>query len=67
MGSYVKLSLERNKDKTGIEMQDLKPIKTKKAAIQGQRDPRAGQKVGWGEATGTPQGRFFPRSEVTGL
>lgn len=39
MSSYMKLRLERNKDKTGAEMQDLKPIETKKASNQSQRDP----------------------------
>ena len=67
MGSYVKLSLERNKDKTGAEMQDLKPMKTKKASFQNQGDPRAGQLVGWGVATGAPKGRCCPKLEVTGL
>lgn len=67
MGGYVKLSPERNKDKTGAEMQDLKPIKTKKASIQGQKDPRAGQKMDWGVATEASQGRCCPRSEVTVL
>lgn len=59
MGSYVKLSLERNKDKTGIEMQDLKPIKTKKAAIQGQL--QSWPEGGLGRGHRSPSGKMLPK------
>lgn len=34
------MSLKRNKDKTGAEMQDLGPTETKEAEIQGQKVER---------------------------
>ena len=63
----MELSPERNKGKTWDRNAESGPTETKEATIQGQRDIRAGQKVGWGEAIGAPQGRCCLRSVVAGL
>lgn len=52
------MSLERNKEKTGAEMQDLGSRETREAEIQG-------WKVGTGHRS--PSGKMLPKSEVTGL